>query len=223
MRPHRSADAPDAQQLAELRRELRQAAQALLHGTAAGSFRQECHADEASRVDWRALLRAWLHDRVKGDWQSYPFSKRHVHRGLFMPSASLAVPAHVVFAIDTSASMEERALARVAAELRAFRETFPCRLSVLQADAALQAVAQFEPMDGTEIPPTIDIHGRGGTDFRPVFEWIAIHAPDAVVLYATDGFGSFPTQPPTNPVIWLLTPASLGAERLPFGLGVEVG
>jgi predicted metal-dependent peptidase len=220
VRPMRSADAPDAEQLDELRRELRDGAMARLHGSAADGFRRECEADNERRIDWRALLRAWLHERVKGDWQSYPFSKRHLHRGLFMPSPGLAVPGHLVFAIDTSGSMQAEALAQITGELRAFRETFPSRLTVIQADARVQSVRTFEAMDGEEIPQRLPMSGGGGTDFRPVFDWVSTHADGAIVLYATDGFGTYPQTPPPCPVIWLLAPPHVEPSRVPFGAAV---
>ena len=222
VRPLRSDDAPDAEQLDELRRELRDEAMAKLHGTAAGAFRAECQADEARRIDWRALLRAWLHERVKGDWQSYPFSKRHVHRGLFMPSPGLAVPGHVVFAIDTSGSMSDDTLGQLVGEVRAFRETFASRLTVIQADAAVQSVHSYEAMDGAEVPKRMTVAGRGGTDFRPVFDWVASQGEGAIVLYATDGLGTYPAHPPHTPVIWLLTPPHVLKEKVPFGAVVPL-
>jgi len=73
-----------------------------------------------------------------------------------------------------------------------------------------------------EVPRRMTMKGRGGTDFRPVFQWLAREAPEAVLLYATDGFGTFPTASPPSPVLWLLTPPHIQAEKIPFGAGVEI-
>jgi len=187
---------------------------------AAAQFRLECSASDRSFVDWRALLRQWLHDRVKTDWSSWPYSKKHIHRGIYMPSLGVESPGHIVFAIDTSASMSEPDLANIAAELRSFRETFPCRLTVIQADAAIQQIQVYEDCDGTEVPKALGIQGRGGTDFRPVFEWLNLQQLEGctVVIYATDGFGTYPTREPRCPVIWLLTSDSMPPSRIPFGM-----
>ena len=215
--PLKSPDAPDAQQLGELRRELREDALDKLKGTSSSSFRSECTADEQRQIDWRSLLRSWLSDRIKGDWTSYPFSKKHIHRGLFMPSPSMVVPAHVVFAVDTSGSMDDALIAKIYGEIQAFREVFPCRLSVLQVDTQVQSVQDFEAMDGLDSPSTFTVLGRGGTDFRPAFEWVEESAPNAVVLYATDGLGTYPSVRPASPVIWLLTNRNYDEKRVPFG------
>jgi predicted metal-dependent peptidase len=131
-------------------------------------------------------------------------------------------PREVVFAIDTSGSMDDQTLAKLLGELRAFREAFPCRVTLLQADAAIQEVRVFEAMDGVEVPQRMAMKGRGGTDFRPVFEWLAREAPDAVLLYATDGFGAFPQGAPPSPVLWLLTTPHVEAKKIPFGACVEI-
>jgi predicted metal-dependent peptidase len=222
VRPVRSPDAPDRERMEELRRELRSDALSRLKGDEGALFRRECQADEQRRVDWRSLLRAWLSDRIKGDWCSFPFSKRMIHRGLFMPSPGMQVPGHVVFAIDTSGSMSIEVLGSIAGELRAFREVFPCRLSVVQCDTAIRKVQEFDAMDGYEIPKDLTMHGRGGTDFRPLFEWVRQHADGALVLFATDGHGSFPDNIPSVPVIWLLTPCDAAAREFPFGAVVKL-
>ena len=219
-RPFRSEDAPDAEQVDSLRGELRAEALSRLQGESAQVFAGACQAADAAKVNWRALLRDRLTERIKGDWMSYPFSKRHLHRGLFMPSPGMLVPGHIVFAIDTSGSMTDQMIASIAGELRTFRETFPCRLSVIQADTAIRSVDEYDAMDGAEISDRMTMHGRGGTDFRPVFEWLADHAPDALLLYASDGMGSFPKSAPANAVIWLLTGGD--SERIPFGSVVNI-
>ena len=107
-------------------------------------------------------------------------------------------------------------------ELRAYRETFPSRLTVMQCDAAIQSVISYEPMDGEEIPQKMPVVGRGGTDFRPVFDWIRDNAMGAYLIYATDGYGAFPDSEETGGVIWLLSKYSKHAAEFPFGACVKV-
>jgi predicted metal-dependent peptidase len=40
---------------------------------------------------------------------------------------------------------------------------------------------------------------------------------NTVLLYLTDGHGTFPKQPPTLPVLWIVTPGGLDSRRFPFG------
>jgi predicted metal-dependent peptidase len=216
----RDPDMPDREQLAELIATLRRGAEVRLQGRAAAYFKLECEAAERTKVDWVALLRQWMLDRVKSDWSSIPFSKRHLHRGLYLPSPSVQAPGHVVFAIDTSGSMDDASLEEILGEVRAYRETFPCRLTVIQADADVQSVTTYGELDGAELPRRMALMGRGGTDFRPVFDWVRERAEQSVtlVIYATDGYGRYPDREPEWPTIWLLTREGLPSERVPFGL-----
>ena len=106
--------------------------------------------------------------------------------------------------------MSEEEISQILSELQAFRETFPCRLTILQADAEVQRISEFEAWDFPDPKARWTIAGRGGTDFRPVFSWVRDKAakegePPAALIYATDGYGTFP-DPPGLPVIWLVTP-----------------
>jgi predicted metal-dependent peptidase len=218
----RDSDMPDTAQLNEICATLRDDAASKLQGNAAGFFKSECTAIEESRIDWRDLLRGWLVDRIKNDWSMWPCSKKHLHRGLYMPSLGIEAPGHIIFAIDTSGSMSDEDLAEIFAEVRVYRETYPCRLTVIQSDAKIQSITTYEEMDGEEIPPKVQLFGRGGTDFRPVFQWIDENAVGAYLIYATDGEGNFPKTEQTGGVIWLLTNNHLMPSKFPFGVCVKI-
>jgi predicted metal-dependent peptidase len=218
----RDSDMPDTAQLNEICATLRDDAASKLQGNAAGFFKSECTAIEESRIDWRDLLRGWLVDRIKNDWSMWPCSKKHLHRGLYMPSLGIEAPGHIIFAIDTSGSMSNEDLAEIFAEVRVYRETYPCRLTVIQCDAKIQSITTYEEMDGEEIPPKVQLFGRGGTDFRPVFQWIDENAVGAYLIYATDGEGNFPKTEQTGGVIWLLSNNHLMPSKFPFGVCVKI-
>ncbi|MEN9417938.1 MAG: hypothetical protein RI988_1558 [Pseudomonadota bacterium] len=226
--PLRSADTPDSEQLRDLVAELRREAAPRLQGRSGAWFQQECAAADESRIDWRAVLRAWLHDRMRSDWSLWPPSKKHLHRGLLLPSVGVEAPGHLVFAVDTSGSMALKELAMIYAEVRAFRETFPCSLSVVQADTAIKSVEEYGELDGMEIPQQFKVVGRGGTDFRAVFAWMherleSSAASTAALIFATDGAGTFPAQPAGWPVVWLRTPSGVPEGHFPFGVVVSLG
>jgi predicted metal-dependent peptidase len=218
----RDSDMPDTAQLNEICATLRDDAASKLQGNAAGFFKSECTAIEESRIDWRDLLRGWLVDRIKNDWSMWPCSKKHLHRGLYMPSLGIEAPGHIIFAIDTSGSMSNEDLAEIFAEVRVYRETYPCRLTVIQCDAKIQNITTYEEMDGEEIPPKVQLFGRGGTDFRPVFQWIDENAVGAYLIYATDGYGNFPEAEQTGGIIWLLSKHHAGVSEFPFGVCVKI-
>ena len=70
---------------------------------------------------------------------------------------------------------------------------------MLQVDAALQDAAEYEPDD---LPDEIALKGRGGTDFRPGFEWLDDQGiQPGICLYFTDmECSSYPEAEPGFPV-----------------------
>ena len=120
--------------------------------------------------------------------------------------------------------MSNEDLAMIAGEVRNFRETFPSRLTVLQCDASIQSEENYDQQDPTPIPEKITVKGRGGTDFRPVFNWVSSQSDTSnpILIYATDGFGTFPKESAKFPTIWVLTPLSAPDSRIPFGVKIRL-
>ena len=224
LKPYQDVDAPDREQIRQLRRVLVKDMRGRLKGAEAGLYLEELELSVRSRIPWQLLLRQWLFERVRTDWRSYPFSKKHLWRGVYMPSLGVDIPPEIIFAIDTSGSVSSDELAVAGAEVRALRETFPCALAILQCDAIIQSVELYEAGEPTPIPEKMTIKGRGGTDFRPVFTWAASRREAAlpIVVYITDGFGSFPSQAATFPTIWLVLDQGLPEEDFPFGLVIPM-
>ena len=98
------------------------------------------------------------------------------------------------------------------------RSTAQCRLHVVQCDTKITQVNTPDPHLNPE-----DFRGRGGTDFRPVFEWIREKVlpvegwPD-LLAYLTDAEGQFPENLPAYPVVWLLPQR----VKPPFGMKIEI-
>ncbi|MCI6531058.1 MAG: VWA-like domain-containing protein [Mesosutterella sp.] len=221
-------DAEDASAkkiVARIRREFCQ--QAKSQGFFPGSEMEELKAGPKPSVNWRAHLARFLTETLKTDWRLFPPSKRFISQGLYLPSCGAPALGWIVFAIDTSGSMSDEEINQILSELQAFRETFPCRLTVLQADADIAGVSEFEAWDFPNPKEQWTIAGWGGTDFRPVFKWVRDKTakegePPAALIYATDGYGTFPDAPGL-PVIWLVTPNGAGRECFPeWGAWVQL-
>ena len=111
---------------------------------------------------------------------------------------------NIVVAIDTSGSIGQVEIDRFFAEMRGILEDCrPRNVYVMWCDAKVHKVDEID--DVTQID-TLKPKGGGGTDFRPVFDWLKERAivPDSLV-YFTDLMGSFPSAAPGYPVIWAST------------------
>lgn len=220
-------DLPSPLERRRLRRQLigEIARSGLLPGSVEGLLREEMRIAAEPQVDWRAHMAHFISTLRRDDYRLYPFNRKHIWRGIYLPSTGVPAPSHLVTAIDTSGSMSTQALEKIVAELDRLRVVTLCRLTVIEFDTTIQRVQELTAVEeGGRLRLTergsFVFHGRGGTDIRAPFQWIAEHAhrgdtpPDAL-LVATDGFGAMPDHAPNYPVMWLTPFGAL--ERFPFG------
>jgi predicted metal-dependent peptidase len=142
------------------------------------------------------------------------FDRRLISQGIYLEALD-GESVSVRIAIDTSGSISDEQLACFLSEVREILRLYPqidCEL--YYADATLHG--PFTPdHDDFEKPV-----GGGGTCFEPFFDHMEkqFHSHNhAVLVYLTDGFGSFPKKAPDHPTLWVVTPGGLTSENFPFG------
>ena len=173
-------------------------------GKLPGGVEETVRNAHASTLDWRSLLRRYMTDAARRDYSwSFP-NRRFIDSGLYLPSIRSEGMDAIAVIIDTSGSLPAQTLADFWAELREVAtEIQPESVHVLQVDAAVQDAAEYAPDD---LPDEIALKGRGGTDFRPGFEWLDEYGiQPGVCLYFTDmECSSYPETEPGFDTIWLL-------------------
>lgn len=206
-----------------LRQSLASAMKSQAHGRAAGYLADEIEAAAEPHVSWEALLAQFIGGIRRSDYRTFPFNKKHVHRGVYLPTLGAPGPEHLVVAMDTSGSVSRDLAAAFLAEVDAIRATGECRLTLLYCDTRIAKVVVFEPWDEAFVDMgRMSVYGRGGTDFSPPFTWVGRQleageaAPDALI-YLTDGFGPFPSDEPLFPVLWVLSSDGADERTVPFG------
>lgn len=164
-----------------------------------------------NRVDWRFELYNAINRHMKNDYAFMPPNKKMIARGIALPSLTSDTLSLCV-AVDTSGSINDELLAAFLGEFKAVMESFPAvQIELLIADAKVHAHHTFRSGEKMEFA----LKGGGGTDFRPVFDYIEGNLPmTTMLLYFTDGDGRFPRYPPNYEVLWAL---SRSRARVPFG------
>ena len=72
-----------------------------------------------------------------------------------------------------------------------------------------------------DLPLKLNPIGGGGTDFRPVFDWVASEPDPCCLIYFTDlECDRFPSDAPDYPVLWVQTGDTGGL--VPFGEIIEI-
>ena len=164
------------------------------------------------QLDWRARLWRFL---VRTPTDFGDFDRRFVHQGLYLESLS-GESLRAFIAVDTSGSIEGPLLDKFAGEVRGVLGAYPhIEAELYYADAELHG--PFDVSAGHPLPAAV---GGGGTRFEPFFERVEAASAagvESVLLYLTDGFGSFPDTAPSAPVLWVVPPGGAPDESFPFG------
>ena len=173
-----------------------------------------------TKVDWRTLLRRFMTSHANADYTWSRPNRRHIDSGLYLPALYSEAMGPVVFAIDTSASLNTESLERLWSEIRqAVAEVTPDTVTVIQCDASVQSVEHHSAHD---LPETIAARGRGGTLFSPVFAAVEQMPPPACLVYLTDLYCSDYPEEPEYPVLWAVTGQHDPDLMPPFGERVDI-
>jgi predicted metal-dependent peptidase len=171
-----------------------------------------------SRVPWQRVFRRYVSAAVTRDeYDTRRPNRRWASQGFIVPSLAGERVGTVVVALDTSGSMTPDALAAACAEISLLaREVQELRLLV--ADAQVQEVVTLDEL--SRWLRRGKARGGGGTDHRPVFDWIRANRlePD-VFVGLSDLHSRFPDRAPSFPVLWVAPPDH---GKAPFGRVIEV-
>ena len=193
-------------------------------GNAPGAVEETIRQAHRSILDWRSLLRRYMTDAARRDYSWSVPNRRFIDSGLYLPSMHSEGIDAIAIIIDTSGSLPGETLALFWAEVREIAaELQPDSIHVLQVDAVLQDAAEYP---AGELPDSITIKGRGGTDFRPGFAWLHEHGVrPGCCLYLTDmECDSYPEAAPPYPVAWCVWGSPHGDRyREPWGERIDIG
>ena len=172
---------------------------------------------QSAKIVWRDTLYRYINAHAKSDYRMFPFSKKHLHRGVFLPSI-YGEELKIVVAIDTSASIDDQLLEIFLAELYEIMQVFTHYIiELIECDATIQNIQRLTPQEPLE--PTLK--GGGGTNFSPVFDYIMEMNEDfKFLIYFTDGKGTFPQYEPHIDVLWVVPKIE---DSFPFGEVLELG
>lgn len=183
---------------------------ALRKSASPSGFERLAKKVKSSGVDWRFELYNAINRHMRNNYAFMPPNKKHLYRGFALPSLASDTLSLCV-AVDSSGSIDEYLLSAFMEEFKGIMTNFPAvRIELLICDARIHAHYTFQGGEKLDFK----IKGGGGTDYRPVFDYIDAHLPmNTMLLYFTDGDGWFPRFPPSYEVLWALSRPA----KVPFG------
>ena len=180
--------------------------------------------DEAleDTAPWQQLLRRFLSPfALKTDFTWCKPNKRMLQHDIIMPGyTSESLEIGVI--IDTSGSIGNDEIAMFMNEVRGI---MGCARSytihMIACDAEVNSYHKITEFSGG-LPTKLG--GGGGTDFRPPFKEIEKRSlRPAVVVYLTDGYGTFPEKRPANfETIWAVVPGGVKKDVIPWGVFIPI-
>lgn len=195
-------------------------------GQLPGHVSQDIERANNPEQDWREVLRAWFDQGalVTETW-SRP-NRRLIGGGLYMPGKQRDGINRVAFLIDTSGSMDEIALGLVRNEAQAALDDGAIdEVVVVFGDVVVTRVDTYRTGDEMDFDP----RGRGGTDLKPLFKYVADELDDvSLIVCFTDMEIGDPGPEPACPVLFAATGYPEEVRRYlanaPWGApGIDVG
>jgi predicted metal-dependent peptidase len=153
------------------------------------------------KKDWREILLKFTAELARNDYNWEMPDLQYLQRNIYIPSLHSVDIGGIIFAIDTSASINEYLLSTFLSELREASEQITKEITVIHCDTEIRKVEEVQSEDIEKITPV----GRGVTSFLPVFKYIEENDVDPkALIYFTDGKCWDRLVEPKYPVIWCI-------------------
>jgi len=170
----------------------------------------------APQLPWRALLARYMMNAARDD---YSFQRTSRREGEALMPRLYSQSVKVIVALDTSGSVTRDELQEFLTEIDALKAQVRADITLHACDDKLDAAGpwHYAMWEAMQLPA--EISGGGGTDFRPLFDWIEReHLSPDLLVYFTDAEGQFPAREPSFPVVWLVK----GKAPTPFGDRIQL-
>jgi predicted metal-dependent peptidase len=143
--------------------------------------------------------------------------RRNRRYGILYPGIKIFPKLNLTIGMDTSGSVGDEELSQFHAEMVRLHN-MGISLTVIECDAQVNQVYKFDPKK------PFKVMGRGGTQFKPVFDYIEKNKLETDgLIYFTDGecYGET-LKKPKFPVLWALTPPFKLYDSVKFGSTTKV-
>ena len=186
-------------------------------GTIPSSLRRTIESIVApAKLPWKKLLRIFC--QSCGKTKIVNTRNKESIRFPGNPGIRIKRLQHIAVAIDTSGSIDECILNKFWTEIIGIYKT-GAKVTILECDAKVQRT--WELKNNMETPK---LHGGGGTNFDPVFEWLNEnrHSGLGGCIYLTDGVAPKPTIKPFCKILWVVYRSKSDNEHLVPGRVIEL-
>ena len=171
------------------------------------------------KISWRQVLRRFVANSIKSG--SKPSWKKPSRRYGDQQKGRIADrTVSLTLVIDTSGSINDEMLQLFMDEVTGIQKSYKSTITVLECDAKVHREYKLKKFEKLKK----DVHGRGGTSFKPPFVYIKEkNIRTDALIYFTDLEGDFPDRKPNVPVLWAYYNYGYRNEtHVPFGTVIEL-
>jgi len=174
-----------------------------------GGLSRQLNKLTKGKVPWKRVLHSFV-STIKAGMDDYSWNRPDFKRSgeIIYPGLIEYDIDNIVVAIDTSGSISQKELQRFASEVASLTH-YTDEILLITTDAEVHE--KIKVRNAKDIINRVKFTGGGGTDFRPVFEYVK--KCEAMVFF-TDGYATYPDSVPPYPVLWVLTKDN---SKPPFG------
>lgn len=169
-------------------------------------------------VNWKQLLRQYIGNKVRAG-SKHSWKRESKRFGVLQKGKLKNRMIRLGIGIDTSGSVSSEELQEFMAEIKGIMGSYKTDITIVECDAAVQKTYTLKKH--MKVDPKFK--GRGGTDFRPVFEHFMsnkVKQKPELLIFFTDGEGPAPDKEVLK-TVWVLT-SHTSIKDMPFGRTLKI-
>jgi len=169
------------------------------------------------KVNWKTVIKRNVSAKIRYDTTYSKPNKKYLCHDLIIPGF-YGESMKVICSIDTSGSISQAELELYVSEMVGMARAFDqAEFVILTHDTEVHDCIRVMDSNVNKIK-NLKIHGGGGTDHRPVFEYIndnKLKKVSKLLISFTDGYSEFPEQRPNVETIFVLAGAHVEPSQMP--------
>jgi len=171
-------------------------------------------------ISWNRILRQYVASSIKySNKRTWKRPNRRLPSFEELKGKTSNKTVRLLLAIDTSGSVDNKDFNDFLNEIRGIMNIYKLDIDAIQCDVEITSKEKFKRYSNLKVK----FKGRGGTSYKPVFDYLKKNKQYDLLIYFTDLYCDFERCNAVIPVIWVCTKQGNIENKPPFGRLVQIG